>query len=410
LWNLELSLHLAYLIKRVLPEVCIVLGGPSAGPCAAELLDRHDYVDLIIDGDGEEPFLALVRHFLAGPNSELGSVPSLRYRAGTEVVRNAGASVANLSSLVGVYEELPKQSDLDRDWQYPYLTFETMRGCPYSCSYCMYGRAPVTAKEPAAVVRELVPLLRAGLNVALTDPTFTTYQRRAKEILRGLAEHEYSGCVTLEAYPDSIDVEMADLLAAARVSLVGMGLQTLSSKGLKEARRPENIVKFERAVRLLQERSVKFYVDVIYGLPRTTADDFIATIEFLNSLDVFRIEIYRLLGLPGTPMMDDVESHGLVFNEQPPYELLVSDAFSLEDIVYCGQFRVVYFDALWRLGKSHFRRFAALAGGTRAFVQLVLDSGGPGRPEALGDATLKAMGVPADRVASVGPLRSTSRR
>ncbi len=366
LWNIELSVHLAYLAKRLIPGVRTVFGGPDPGPRAAELLQRHHQIDFVVEGDGEIPFLGLVRQLLAG-SGDFSTVPALRYRSGARVIVNPACSEkVDLSLLRDVYDELPSPTELDQ-WEWPHLLYETARGCPYSCSYCMYGKQPMNQKDPALVVEELAGLLQHGLHVELIDPTFTTYKKRAKQILGGLAEHDYSGYLYFEAYPDSIDEEMVELMAQTRVSCVGVGFQTISTEGLKAVKRPKNLPRFERAVRLLRKHSIIFYADLIYGLPQTTADDFLAAVDYLHSLAVPSIMFHRLLGLPGSPMMDDISKYQFVFNESPPYELFSSATFSLRDIRFCDRFSQAYGDLHWHLDSDEGRRLAAAGG----MVQLV---------------------------------------
>ena len=376
LWNTELSIHLARLIKRLLPDVTVVLGGPDAGPRAAELLIAHREVDFVIEGDGEVPFTALLRTFLEPGNEALDTVPGLRYRRQGEVVANAPAEQKpDLARLGNVWERPPTQAQL-AGWAWPHLLVETVRGCPYSCSFCMYGKSEIHAKETGAVIAELSGLLERGLLVEIVDPTFTTHRRRAKEILRALSAREYSGQLTIEAYPDSLDEEMADLLVTAQVCCVGLGFQTASAVGLEAVNRPSNLARFERAVGFLQERNLHFYVDIIYGLPGTSIEDFFATVDYLAALGVTRLMIYRLLGLPGSPMMAEAERYGLVFSPVPPYELLRSDTYSHDDIVLCERFRQAYDRLPGDLGGEEFRRLVERAGGVAAAIREYLATGG----------------------------------
>ncbi len=369
LWNTDLSLHLAQLIRQVLPGTSIVLGGPDAGPRAPELLERYEQVDMVVDGDGEIPFLGLVRQFLAASEPDLAAVPALRYRSCEGLIANPAPSEAiDMSQLRGVCEDLPRVVQAG-GWGWPYVLYETLRGCPYSCSYCMYGKTKMNEKDTSLAVEELLGLLQQGLVVNIIDPTFTTYQKRAKQILRALCEQEYSGGLYFEAYPDSIDEEMASLMAGARVSCVGMGFQTISSEGLKAVRRPKNLRRFERAVRLLRAHQISHYADLIYGLPDTTVNDFLASLDYLYSLEIPTLVIYRLLGLPGSPMMADAGRYGLVFNPSPPYELLGSNTYSLDDLIFCERFQQAFRDLPRRLRSDDLRALAAELGGISSVVK-----------------------------------------
>ena len=369
LWNTDLSLHLAQLVKRLRPDVLTLLGGPDAGPRAIDLLERHRHLDAVVDGDGEMPFLELLRAMLAGSPPDLARVPALRHRAGDRLAENPPPTgQVDMSLLAGVWET-DKHRALDGDWFWGHLLYETLRGCPYSCSYCMYGKTPMNEKDPELCVTELADLLGRGLPVEIIDPTFTTYRKRAKRILRGLGEHDYQGRLSFEAYPDSIDEEMAGLLVAARVSQLGIGFQTVSSDGLAAVQRPENLARFERAVELLDSHGIPYYVDIIYGLPETNVADFMATIDYLYELGITSPMIYRLLGLPGSPMMADAEKHGLVFSESPPYELLSSDSYTLDEVMFCERLRAAYPETLQTLGAARTRRLAQRVGGVSEVVR-----------------------------------------
>jgi len=371
LWSTELSVLVARQLKRLRPDVRIVLGGPDVGPRAAELLGAFPEIDCVVQGDGERPFLEIVRRHIAGAPSYAG-IPGVCPRTASGVRSEPATGLTDLALLQKVYE--PMTSAQVERWGWPHLLYETMRGCPYECSYCMYGKVPPNRKDPAVVVDELHALLARGLPVEIIDPTFTTYAPRAKQILRALGERSYDGGMMVQAYPDSLDDEMIELLERARVEGVGLGFQTMSAEGLDAVARPANLQRFERAVSLLKRSRVHFYVDVIYGLPATTRADFTATMDYLHRLGVDRIVVYRLLGLPGSPMMNDIERYGLVFSPTPPYELLSSRTFSIEDVVYCERYCEAY-ERMSELGPELVRRFANVTGGLTAFLERVMESG-----------------------------------
>jgi hypothetical protein len=161
----------------------------------------------------------------------------------------------------------------------------------------------------------------------------------------------------------------------ARVSKIGLGFQTISDGGLRAVSRPKNLPRFERAVRLLQERRINFYVDVIYGLPETTVADFLRTIDYLHSLGTTSIVTYRLLGLPGSPMLEDVDKYGLVFSQAPPYELLASSSFTIEDVVFCERYSQAYQLLSAKLQPRLLDNFARMTGGVSRLITELLNRG-----------------------------------
>lgn len=374
LWSTETSLHIAHLIEQVLPDAMVVVGGPDVGPRSEVLLERHPALDAVIEGDGERPMAELIRQ-LRKETPDLTAVPSMHHRGPIGVVHNPpDTSLLDMARLHDVWDPPPERSEMGA-WGWPYVLYETLRGCPYACSYCMYGKTPMNAKDPDTVVEELVNLLSTGQAVELIDPTFTTYVKRAKQILRALGTYSYTGTLTFEAYPDSLDEEMVELIVGAQVSCIGIGFQTLSADGLKAVKRPKNLPRFERAIALLQHHGINHYVDLIYGLPRTTKEDFFATIDYLYDLGVESLMVYRLLGLPGSPMMDDAEEHALVFSEIPPYELLSSKNYTLDDLLECEHFQFAYGEVLGHLPSHVSGELARSHGGVSVLIRRYLAEG-----------------------------------
>ena len=370
LWNSEFSLKLAQMIHALLPNTLIVFGGPDAGPRGKELL-KNDFVDLVINGDGENPFEAVLLELLKNETPDWSSIPQLSYRDKGQYRHNTTLPIStDLNKLKGVYDRIDNLNQFN-DWKWPYLLYETMRGCPYQCSFCLYGKTGINNKDVGIVVDELLVILKKGYMVNLIDPTFTTFKKRAKQILSRLAEHRYTGSLLIESYPDSIDSEFVDLFMRSRVEYVGMGLQTVSQEGLRASKRPKKRDKFENAVNLLSEAGIEFYIDVIYGLPDTTKEDFFATIDYLFDLGITNWQAYRLLGLPGSPMLNESEKYKFKFNHSPPYELLRSNTFELKDILECQEFIRRCFELD---NKLHSPQFKMLLNKSGSYSKVVLDS------------------------------------
>ena len=370
LWNAEFMIKLAQMISELMPNALVIFGGPDAGPRAQELL-KHEYIDIVINGDGENPFEAVLIELLKNGTPEWSDIPQLCYRKNEKIVQNTSLPIStNLNKLVGVYDQVENLEQFT-EWRWPYLLYETMRGCPYQCSFCLYGKSNISNKEVDLVVSELVPILKKGYMVNLIDPTFTTFKKRAKEILSRLAEHQYTGSLQIESYPDSIDSDFVDLFVQSRVEYVGVGLQTVSREGLRASKRPKKKDKFEEAINLLSDAGIEFYIDVIYGLPDTTKEDFFATVDYLFELGVTNWQAYRLLGLPGSPMLNETEKYKFKFNHAPPYELLSSNTFSLEDIIECQEFIRKCFEFDNKLNSSKFKMRLNESG---SYSQVILDS------------------------------------
>ena len=370
LWNIDYSLKLAQMLKELLPGCLIVLGGPDAGPRARELLKRKS-IDIVVDGDGENPFTSILLELLNNKTPDWSYIPQICYRENGQFRQSSAMPMStDLSKLEGVMDQV-KDLEQFTNWRWPYILYETMRGCPYQCSFCLYGKSKINTKNIDVVIREIVGMLKKGYLVDLIDPTFTTFKKRAKEILTRLSEHSYSGSILIQAYPDSIDEEFIELFKKSRVVYVGMGLQTVSQQGLLASKRPKKKNKFEEAIKLLSDAGVDFYIDVLYGLPETTKEDFFATIDYLYDHGVTNWQAYRLLGLPGSPMLNDSDKYEFRFSQSPPYELLSSNTFSLSDIIECQEFIRRCFEFDNRLHSSNFKRQVKKSG---SYSNVIFDS------------------------------------
>ena len=355
LWNSEFSVKLAQMIHELLPNATVVFGGPDAGPRATELL-KHESIDIVVDGDGENSFNSVLLELLKNDKPDWSQIPQLCYRENKQICQNPTMPIGtDMDKLERIYDQV---EDIEQysDWKWPYLLYETMRGCPYQCSFCLYGKSKINTKDVDLVVEELLVILKKGYMVNLIDPTFTTFKKRAKEILHKLSEHRYTGTLLIEAYPDSIDAEFIELFKSARVEYVGMGLQTVSQQGLRASKRPKKKNKFEEAITLLDGADIEYYIDIIYGLPDTNKEDFYATIDYLFELGITNWQAYRLLGLPGSPMLDDQDKYEFRFNQSPPYELLSSNTFSLNDILECQEFIRCCFEFDNKLNSPRFKQ------------------------------------------------------
>ena len=326
-------------------------------------------------------FHGLVREALAGRPRHFDAVPQCWFRDGDRIrVSSEPGRPTDLGRLTLTSDDLEAAAAIAA-WPHPFWLCETMRGCPYPCAFCLYGKTPAARKSTELVIDELAALLGRGIDVEIIDPTFTTYQKRAKDILRGRADRGVRGRVWFEAYADSIDEEMVELMVCANVWGVELGLQTISRAGLKAAARPQNLEKFDRAVERLRNAGIKFWVDVLFGLPETTADDYVATMDYAFELRA-PIDTYRLLGLPGSPMMADAAEHQLVFADGPPYELLSSRTFTIDDVVFCSQFAATYDAMRHRLGDDLLWRITRLTGGLSGLIQRVFEAARAASPAA----------------------------
>ncbi|MDX9973374.1 MAG: radical SAM protein [FCB group bacterium] len=351
-WNMRHLAQVARVAKRRDPSLLVVCGGPEVTANAREVLETLPQIDIVVSGEGEVTFRELVRRYALseGPATPRG-IRGLAWRDGTGIVEETGREpIEELDSIPSPFD------GLTGDEGYNEVALETMRGCPFKCGYCFYpkGASGVRFFSLERVKRDLLALLKTGVNlVYLMDPTFNVDTKRAKEILRFLAEHNTRPvCVHTELRAEYVDDEMAALLSAANVCKLEIGLQTTNVEVLDTMERWHDLERFQTGIRRLQtHENLLINVSIILGLPRDTVDGFFSTLESMLDLRPGILSIFRLRLLHGTPLRINAESLGLRYDPQSPFMVQHTDRMSAEDISYlcavCNHIHLFRSEVAW---------------------------------------------------------------
>lgn len=313
LWNRERALWLAGEWKKVRPGGFLVAGGPEVirgrshparGP--EKGLEIFDH---LVAGEGEQAFYALV---CGGTGSRLW----------------AGETFCRTSHpyLNGVLEMGP-----DRP-----VHLETLRGCPFRCAYCSYGRNSTGLRElEAALVEEVVrKACSTGVrDLYLMDPTVAA-RRDFDRFLKDLAQWNTSGLKIHTEITGEAAAGRAGLLAAAGVASVEVGLQSINSRALKAVRRPWDRKKFEKGLAELGSAGIRPSLGVILGLPEDGPEEMEATVGYVADLGLGEeAGAFPLALLPGTDLRDRSADLELEFMPEPPYFVLETPWASQDDIL-----------------------------------------------------------------------------
>lgn len=336
LWNVEVSTRFASHVKRLLPRVTIVLGGPEVTHRACEVLARAPHIDAVVCGEGEATFADLLGRLVAGRGWD--DVAGLAWRDldGTPRLNPPRPPLARLDDIPSPYRaELAADSPTLRCWD-GYVIYETLRGCPYDCGFCLYGQGSrrVRTYGEERVVDDLLGCLRAGLNVMIVDSSFGLRKKRALRLLDGLIAHQpYAGGISIEAHPGLLDEALIDRLAEARCLQVGLGLQSVGAATNALMGRDFDPALFRSVLERLRERRIVHYVDAIFGMPGDTWAQFLATVDFALSCGDTDVQFHRLLVLPGTRFHAQAAELGLVYADSPPYEVLATPSYPYADLL-----------------------------------------------------------------------------
>lgn len=323
-WNRELCLKIAELLRDKLSTIKLFAGGPEASADISNIINSGIF-DYIINGEGEVPFTALC--LAMAEQSKIETVPGLQLRG--ENIRCASTQVADLDCITSPY--LSGTLDTHR---YKGILWQLSRGCSFSCDFCFdaRGASGVRRFSLERLEAELQLFAKTGVEqVFVLDSTFNQDMNRAKSILKMIRKIAPGIHFHFEVRSEFIDREMAGLFAGITCSLQ-IGLQSSDPAVLKQVGRTFSRNDFVSRINLLNESGAVFGFDLMYGLPGDTLHGFYESIDFALSLYPNHIDIFPLAILPGTALHTRINSDGLISLSTPPYTLISSPTFSIDDM------------------------------------------------------------------------------
>ncbi|WP_373482789.1 DUF4080 domain-containing protein [Acetobacterium sp.] len=339
IWNMEIVLKLAEVIKKAKPQVQIIFGGPEVSFDGLALLEAHPFCDLIIQGEGEGKLKALLEN---DDQDGISKIPGLCYRnhAG-ELSENPETAVVPLKQLIFPYLNV----DID-SLNHKIIYYETMRGCPFSCSYCLSSATlGLNILSLDRVFSELDFFIRAGVKqVKLVDRTFNCDLGRAKEIFRYLIKCGGNTNFHFEMTGDLIDDEMIDLLKTAPPGLIQfeIGVQSTAPATLTAIGRKISVSKTEEHVKkLLDTHNIHIHLDLIAGLPHETYAVFKTSFNQVIALDPDMLQLGFLKCLKGTRIRKESKIHDYRYTSFPPYEIISNKYVSAEELYQLRQIEVL---------------------------------------------------------------------
>lgn len=342
IWNMEIVLKLAEVIKKAKPQVQIIFGGPEVSFDGAALLEAHHFCDLIIQGEGEGKLQMLLKNENVDVQNGLGSIPGLcyRHRSG-EIIENPDASPIPLNQLVFPYLNLNIDS-LKRKIIY----YETMRGCPFSCSYCLSSaKQGLNMLSLDRVLAELNFFIQAGVKqVKLVDRTFNCDMGRAKEIFAFLIKQGGETNFHFEMTGDLIDDEMIDLLKTAPPGLIQfeIGVQSTAATTLSAIGRKISVSRTEEHVKkLLDHHNIHIHLDLIAGLPYESYAVFKESFNQVIALNPNMLQLGFLKCLKGTRIRAESKMHRYNYASFPPYEIISNQYISAAELYRLRQIEVL---------------------------------------------------------------------
>ena len=331
IWNIEYIERVIREIHKLLPDVPIWLGGPEVSYDSREVLRRLPQVTGVMKGEGEVTFLEVLDHY-HGKRDDLSKIPGLTYRNEDEIVETPWRPVMDLSKVPFVYEHI-------EDFEHKIIYYESSRGCPFSCSYCLssidkclrFRNLSLVKKELQFFLDHKVP------QVKFVDRTFNCKKDHAMEIWKFIAEHD-NGVTNFhfEIAADLITEEELELLNTLRPGLVQLeiGVQSTNPQTIEAIHRKMDFGRVTEIVnRIAKGRNIHQHLDLIAGLPYEDYDSFRRSFADVYALRPQQLQLGFLKVLCGSFMYEHTEEYDCHYQEREPYEVLYTKWLPYDDVL-----------------------------------------------------------------------------
>lgn len=339
IWNIELVLKACSSLKKAKPEAVIVLGGPEVSYDAPEIMRNNPFIDYIVAGEGEKTFLELLTCLCRDTVGE-SSIRGLCYRDGDLIVLNDERPlIPDLDEIPFPYEDFNKMNN-------KILYYETSRGCPMNCQYCLSSTIPgVRFLSTDRVRKDIDKFVKAGVKqVKLVDRTFNCNVIRSVEIMEYIISLDTGTNFHFEISADMLNEAFFETVGKAPRGLFQfeIGVQSTNAATLHEIKRKTDFEKLKANVgKLMEIGNSHIHLDLIAGLPYEDFESFKKSVNDVYSMKPHMLQLGFLKLLKGSGLRDNAVKYGIVFHEFPPYEVIKTSSISYEEILKLKNFEHV---------------------------------------------------------------------
>lgn len=331
IWNVGDIVKLCDNLKKIRPNTKIALGGPEVSYDSYDAMKKYNFVDYILYGEGELIFRDLVLH-LQG-KMEINDVNGLVYRQGNEIIVNKPMELLqNLDEIPSPYENLNP-----REYENRIVYYESSRGCPFNCQYCLSSTIPgLRYFSLERIKRDLKALIDARVSqIKFIDRTFNANRKVAMEIMDFLMKND-NGYTTyhFEVTAYLIDDKMLEFLADCKEGLFQfeIGVQSTNEKTLDAVGRRDDFKKLSHVVQTVASyRNIHQHLDLIAGLPYEDYKSFENSFNDVFNLGIEHLQLGFLKMIKGTGMRKVADEHGFKYKDYAPYEFLYNNYISYEE-------------------------------------------------------------------------------
>lgn len=330
IWNITKTLEICRIIKRT-HDCKIVLGGPEAAYRPEDILEKYEFIDFVLSGEGEWVF----PDFLDNINGDLSLVAGLAYR--------------NRDNIITIPEKeytdsppSPFSDEFFKNLNGRISYIETARGCPYRCAFCLSGRcSPLRFFDIERVKKDIIRLSNSGTQtIKFVDRTFNANAERANEILLFIKENygteiPRNVCFHFEIAGDILKESTLEILSSMPYGAVQLeiGMQSFNEETLKIINRKTNTKKLVENIRkLISFNNMHIHIDLIAGLTGEDLESFKRSFNTACSLKAHMLQMGFLKLLYGADMRENAKKYPCTFTEEPPYEVTSTPWLSPDEI------------------------------------------------------------------------------
>lgn len=321
IWNLSFVKELMADLIKILPGADFWAGGPEVSYDAEKFLTENSEFKGVMVGEGEETFKELAGYYVEKNPQDLKDMTGICYRDGDQIIHNGWRQIMDLSSIPFIYKDLS-------EFKNRIIYYESSRGCPFSCSYCLSSiDKKLRFRDTETVKKELQFFIDNKVpQVKFVDRTFNCKHDHAMAIWKYINEHD-NGVTNFhfEISADLLREEELQEMSTMRPGLIQLeiGVQSTNPDTIKAIHRTMDFEKLKGIVdRIHSFGNIHQHLDLIAGLPYEDYDSFRHSFNDVYALKPQQLQLGFLKVLKGSHMMEMCREYGIVYKTQEPYEVL----------------------------------------------------------------------------------------
>lgn len=334
IWNFEMTLEIAKNLKKLSPKLKIVFGGPEVSYDPAEIMKKYDFIDYIVFGEGEESFKELYEEILIKDECKNKSkIKGITYRENELIIKNDDRDlIENMDDIPFPYENLDGLENR-------ILYYESTRGCPFNCQYCL--SSTINGVRFLSIERTKEDLKffidNRVMQVKFVDRTFNANKKHALEIMKFCHEND-NGYTNFhfEMTATLIDDETLAFMKTVRAGLfqLEVGVQSTNKNTISEIKRNIEFDKVKIVCEdIVSNQNTHLHLDLIAGLPYENLESFLMSIDDVIEIRPEKLQLGFLKLLKGSGLRNNMHKYGYIYNEKAPYEVMCNTYISYDEIL-----------------------------------------------------------------------------